>query len=194
MQKQTWSTNVNELPDSYVEKGFIDLKNDKRINLYIQFIFILIAGLMVGLAIMFQFPIKNDLETFQKIILTIGLVVIYMIIHELTHGMFIKIFSKKNPKYCFRFPYLATGSKSYFNKKCFIVITLAPVVIWGLISIILINILPNQYFLSMYVVIGLNFAGAAGDYIQVYAFLKLPSQALLQDDGKQTRVYLPSSL
>ena len=42
----------------------------------------------------------------------------------------------------------------------------------------------------MYVVIGLNFAGAAGDYIQVYAFLKLPSQALLQDDGKQTRYFL----
>lgn len=193
MHNQKWSSNVNELPDSYVEKGVIDLKKDKKISLYIQLIFILIAGVMVGLAFIFQFPIKNNLETAQKVILTIGLVFLYMIIHELTHGVFIKFYSKINPKYYFRFPYLATGSNSYFNKKCFIIITLAPVIIWGIISIILIQVLPEQYFLSLYVVIGLNFAGAAGDYVQVYTFSKLPPQALLQDDGKQTRVFLPIS-
>lgn len=191
MDKQKVVSNVHKLPATYVESGIIDLKNDKMISLIIQFIFIFIAGVMVGLAIFFKFPIKNDFEAMRKILLTVSLVIVYMMIHEFTHGAFIKLYSKKSPTYCFRFPYLSTGSKTYFNKKCFIIITLAPVVIWGFICIILINVLPEQYFLSLYVVTGLNFAGAAGDYVQVLAFLKLPPQALLKDDGKQTRVYLP---
>ncbi len=122
--------------------------------------------------------------------MTIGLVIIYMMLHELTHGVFMQILSKKKPNYAFRFPYLTTGSLSYFNKTSFLIIALAPVIILGIILLILIFLVSNTVFLSLYVVLGLNFAGSAGDYAQVYYLSKLPNDVLFQDDGYETKVFV----
>ena len=43
--------------------------------------------------------------------------------------------------------------------------------------------------MSIYIVLGLNFAGSAGDYIQVVSFSKLSNTTLLHDDGNKTSVY-----
>lgn len=125
-----------------------------------------------------------------KIGITIGLVIIYMALHELTHGVFMQILSKKKPNYSFRFPYLTTGSQSFYNKMSFFIIALAPVIIWGIILMIVIAFIPETLFLSFYVVLGLNFAGSAGDYVQVYYLSKLPKNVLLQDDGNETKVFI----
>ena len=114
-----------------------------------------------------------------------------MALHELTHGVFMKLLSGVKPVYFARFPFLCTGSTAYFNKKSFIIVALAPVVLWGTFLIAVLLLLPSDFFLSVYIIIGLNFAGAAGDYFQVYATSKLPSSALIQDNGKETSVYLP---
>lgn len=156
----------------------------------IQVLFLFIASIMVGLAFVFKFPIKNDLGTILKNILTIFASVLYMILHELAHGVFIRIFSNKKAKYYFRFPYLATGSTSYFNKRSFIVITLAPVVIWGVILTLLLLIIPQYLFLTFYVVLGINFAGATGDNFQVFHFSRLDKLTLIQDDGKETKIFI----
>jgi len=184
--------NTNQLPKTHEFSHQIDLKTNKKASLMIQVIFVFIALIMVTLAIAFQFPIQSELKAIPKIIITIGLVIIYMVVHELTHGIFIRILSKKKPKYAVRFPYLTTGSQSFFNKKSFVLITLAPVIIWGIILLFVISFVPQTLFMSFYVVLGLNFAGAAGDYVQVYYFFKLPKNALLQDDGNETKVYVLS--
>lgn len=62
--------------------------------------------------------------------------------------------------------------------------------IWGFILILALFFVPQSLFLSLYIVLGINFAGAAGDYIQVHYILKLPSHALIQDDGIKTQVFI----
>jgi hypothetical protein len=183
-------SNTNELPKNYRFSHKFDLKTHKKISLLIQVIFMIIALSMVGLAIGFDFPIKSDMKTITKIIITVGLVIIYMILHELIHGVTIQLLSKKKPNYSFRFPYLITGSQSYFNKKSFFLIALAPVIMWGTILLIAILFVSNTLFLSFYIVLGFNFAGSAGDYVQVYYLSKLPSDVLLQDDGYETKVFV----
>lgn len=190
MNRSKYINNTNELPITYKLSHKINLKNDKKISLLIQVIFILIALVMVGLAIVLDFPIKSEMKTITKIIMTMGLVIIYMALHELTHGIFMQILSKKKPNYAFRFPYLTTGSLSYFNKTSFFMIALAPVIIWGIILLIAVLFVPNTLFLSLYVVLGLNFAGSAGDYAQIYHLSKLPNDVLLQDDGHETKVFI----
>ena len=192
MKHLKYSHNTNQLPGTHQFSHLIDLKKNKNINLLVQVIFIFIALVMVISAIVFQLPIQSDLKTLSKILITIGFVIIYMIVHEMTHGIFIWILSKRKPIYSIRFPYLTTGSQSYFNKRSFILITLAPVIILGVILLITINFVPQTLFLSFYVVLGLNFAGSSGDYIQVFFFSKLPNSSLLQDDGNETRVFICS--
>lgn len=182
--------NQQVLPKDYTLFQTKDLKNDKKIALMIQVIFLIIAGLMVLIAFYFKLPIKNDLTVINKLILTLSLVALYMILHELTHGLFIWFISKHKPSFGFHFPYLITGSNNYYNKRSFIVILLAPVVIFGIVLILCLLITPQTLFLSLYIVIGLNFAGSSGDYVQAYMIKRLPSNVLIKDDGKNTTYYL----
>ena len=181
--------NTDTLPSSYSIYQTKDLKNDKKIALLIQLIFLFIAGLMVLIAFCFKLPIKNDLSFIYKIVITIFLVFFYMIMHELTHGLIIQLLSKQKPSYRFRFPYLITGSNFYYNKKSFIMILFAPVFIWGIILITTLTFIPDSLFLSFYIVTGLNFAGSSGDFVQACLIKRLPKDILIKDDGKTTTYY-----
>jgi hypothetical protein len=184
------SVNSITLPEHYEERGTLDLKKDKKSGLAIQLLFGSIVVLMVVLARWFEFPVDSSWNTAVSILATVGMAIAYIMVHELTHGIVIRIISGVRADYFFRFPFVCTGSKVFFNKASFISIALAPVVLWGIVLIVLLLVLPPDYFLSMYILIGLNFAGAAGDYVQTYAISKLPPSALIQDDGKQSRVFL----
>ncbi len=189
METTMYAKNTLILPSTYHLNSKIDLKQDKKILFSIQIVFLLTGLLFVTLALVFHFPTKNDLGVVVNIITSIIIGVVYMVLHELTHGVMIRFFSKKKPHYSFRFPYLCTGSYAYYNKLSFIIITLAPVVLWGIVLITLLLVLPYKFFLSIYIVTAINFAGAAGDYFQVHTFSKLKQSSLIQDNGKETSVF-----
>ena len=48
--------------------------------------------------------------------------VVYMAVHELTHGVFVKLFSGVKPVYFARFPFLCTGNTAFFNKTSFVTV------------------------------------------------------------------------
>ncbi|MGI6170095.1 MAG: DUF3267 domain-containing protein [Christensenellales bacterium] len=164
MSRQNIVPNTPILPANYQLHGTMDLKKDKKINIGIQVTFILVVVCMIGLAKWLNFPTESNWGTGIRILATVLMGVVYMIVHELTHGVFMKLFSKVKPVYFVRFPFLCTGSAAYFNKKNFIIIALAPVVLWGAFLIAMLTVHPSDFFLSVYIIIGLNFAGAAGDY------------------------------
>jgi hypothetical protein len=97
--------------------------------------------------------------------------------------------SKTKSRYKFRFPFLTTGTDAYLNKLSFITVCLAPSMLWGLILGILMFFIPQNYLLSLYIVLALNFAGSAGDYLQVVLVLKTPKDSLVKDDGTKTNIY-----
>ena len=183
--------NSAQLPPNYQFDMKMDLKKDKKINIAIQGLFLLVVALMIGLAMWLHFPTKSDWSTVVTILVTVVMCAVYMIMHELIHGVFLKLFSSVNPKYFVRFPFLCTGSEAYFNKRSFCIVALAPVIILGILLFAMLVLLPTDYFLSIYIVTALNFAGAAGDYFQVLAISKLSPAALIQDNGKETKVFLP---
>ncbi len=113
--------NMPSLPADYQLHGIMDLKKDKRINVCIQITFTLIVVCMVGLAKWFDFPTKSNWSTGISILVTILMGIIYMAIHELTHGIFMKLLSGVKPVYFARFPFLCTGSTAYFDKKSFVI-------------------------------------------------------------------------
>lgn len=53
MKRRNAVPNTPDLPTDYTLHGLMDLKKDKKINISIQIVFVLIAALMVGLAILY---------------------------------------------------------------------------------------------------------------------------------------------
>nr|THJ68914.1 DUF3267 domain-containing protein [Rhodococcus qingshengii] len=184
--------NTNVLPAQYAVRTTVDLKTDRKIAAAIQVVVISIAVVLVGLALILDFPFSSDFSTWVTIVMTVVACLFYMVVHELTHAGFLWLFSRTRPAVMLRIPYLAVGGRGYLNTRSFLVVALAPVVVWGFVLVTLLLTLPSQFFFSVYVVTILNFAGSSGDYFQAYAVAKIPSSALIQDDGRVTTVYLPA--
>lgn len=183
--------NTNVLPPRYGVHTTVDLKADRKVAAAIQVVFVAIAVVSVGLALILGFPLSGGFGTWVNFAVMVIACLLYMVIHELTHAGFLYLFSRTRPAFALRIPYLVVGGRGYLNTRSFIVVALAPVVVWGVILVILQVTLPAQFFFSVYIVTILNFAGSAGDYFQAYAVAKLPPIALIQDDGTATTVYLP---
>ncbi|WP_142826062.1 DUF3267 domain-containing protein [Planococcus soli] len=178
------------LPANYKVRRKVNLSKDKHINLVIQLCFIVIAGILMGLAFWIGFPLSNSIGLLPSLLVTVILILVYMSLHELTHAFFIKVFSGRLPSFRIRFPFLSIGSEAYFNRKKFIIIALAPVLVWGITLAALLFVVPSQIFFSVYILFIVNFAGSAGDYVQTYIALKAPTATLFQDNGIETTIYM----
>jgi hypothetical protein len=176
------------LPKEYKQFSTINL-SDRKTAMKIQYVFIGVAFLLFVVARLLDFPLTSSYSGWLTALITVSLCFVYMFIHELTHGVFIQWISHQKPKYNLNFPYLTTGIDVYLNKKSFIIICLAPVILWGIILIGILMVIPDAWFLIIYIVLIVNFAGSAGDYFQFIKALSLPKDALLKDDGHITVVY-----
>ena len=63
--------------------------------------------------------------------------IVYMVLHEWIHGLCIWYFSGRKANYGFTGLYAFAASEAYFPKKPYIIIALAPIVVWGVILTVL---------------------------------------------------------
>ena len=82
-----------------------------------------------------------------------------------------------------------TSNTAYFDKKSYVIITLAPIVIWGIALMILTILAPREWFWVVYFIQITNISGAAGDLYITFRFRKLPNDILINDTGVEMRVY-----
>lgn len=50
-------------------------------------------------------------------------------------------------------------------------------------------VIPKDFILSIYILLGLNFAGSSGDYVQTFIASKEDGNVLINDDGNKTNIY-----
>ncbi len=183
------------LPDGYNEIYTIDLQKNKKSALLVNLLAIVIAVLLV-VPMHFAVPIfsmfsmekgmKNYLLRFGVLIV---LIVLYMVLHELVHGIAMKICGTKKVKYGFTGMYAFAGSKDYYDKKAYIFIALAPVVLWGIVLAVITPLVTVEWFWVIYMIQITNLSGAAGDLFVTVKFSRLPSDILVQDYGVGMKVY-----
>ena len=186
--------NSLSLPEGYGKILEIDLQKNKKLMLLVNGIALV---LMLALAALGAYivPIDTffDNEVWYmpliKLAVMMGGYVAYIVLHELVHGIFMKHFSGVKPKYGFTLMYAYAGSEAYFNKKSYIIIALAPVVIWGAVLGVLCAVLPQGWFWVVYFIQIGNLSGAAGDFYVTLKFLKLPKDILVNDTGVAMTVY-----
>jgi hypothetical protein len=180
-----------ELPRTYREHRTIDFKKDKKFTVAIQGLFVLITLVAVGVALLLALPLEAAWRPILTIPVTLFACLIYMAAHEATHGVVLQLMTKVRPSYAVRFPFLTTGSHAYLTRRSAVVVALAPSVIWGIVLVAALLTLPRDYLLTAYILLALNFAGSAGDYVEVYVVSRQQPDALVQDDGGKIRVFVP---
>jgi hypothetical protein len=191
------------LPDGYREILSVDLQKNKRLALLINGLALLIAAIMALTYIIFGpslevyliadssdrgWALNLPLVLASLLITGVGTLV-YIILHEATHGVFMYGFSKVKPRFGMTLMYAYAGSDAYFGKLPYIVIALAPVAFLGGVLLALNILLPIEYFLPVYFIQIMNISGASGDFYVTARFASLPKDILVRDTGVSMTVY-----
>ena len=183
-----------ELPDGYREVLHIDLQKDQKLMLIVNILALVVMVVMLVPAAFFV-PLSTLLDNSEmgpylwKLgSMALGFVA-YMVLHEAVHGIVMRHYCDAKVTFGFTGMYAFAASKAYYCKKHYIIIALAPIVVWGIVLGILQFIVPISWFYVVYFIQAGNISGAAGDLYVTWRFRKLPEDILVQDDGVSMTVY-----
>lgn len=177
----------NSFPDGYKEIYKLDMQKDKKLAFWLNFSSVVIALIMGFIPAMlvgnpFSIPPLHW-------VLAFALEIVYIVLHELVHGIAMKCVGTKKVKYGFTGLYAFAGSADYYDKSSYITIALAPVVLWGIVLAVVQCFVPVEYFWIPWLVQISNIAGACGDAFVTAKFSKMPKDILVSDYGVGMTVY-----
>ena len=179
-----------DLPDGYEKTLALDLQNDSKLALLINGLALAIAAVMliVGFFLRSSSAFGMGLPSLAAFLVSL---VAYMVLHELVHGACMKLFGVQRVRFGFTGLYAFAGSDEYLKKREYIVVALAPLVVWGVVLLAM-NLLGGaRYFFFFYLLQVINVSGAAGDLYVTFRLLPLPNGILVQDTGVAMTVYAP---
>lgn len=186
---------VQTLPDAYREIYSVNLQKDKKAALTVNILALLIALAMIipaGFAVPFSSLFNMDKgiwNYFLRFIVILLGSAAYMCLHELIHGLTMKSFGTEKIKYGFTGLYAFAGSSDYYDKKAYITVALAPVIVFLFVFAVINLLVPDEWFWVVYILQVLNISGAAGDIFVTVRFAKMPEDILVQDNGVSMKVY-----
>ncbi len=186
---------VEKLPEGYREIYTIDLQKDKKTSLLVNLFALVIAALFAVpmhfiVPVTTLFSMENGLTSYTvRCVAMIVLMIVYMILHEAVHGIAMKMCGTKKVKYGFTGLYAFAGSNDFYDKKSYIFIALAPVVLWGIVLAVINPFVSAEWFWVVYMIQLTNISGAAGDLFVTVKFSRMPGDILVQDYGVGMKVY-----
>lgn len=170
----------------------LDLKDDARASTAVGVAFAAVVTVMAFAAFVLDLPLDSELSGVVVTLVTVASCLVYMPTHELTHALLLWGLTRERPSIGVRLPYLVTGSQALLTRRVAVVVALGPVVLHTILLLALLVTVPNPFFLTVYIVLGLNLASSAGDVLQARGFLRLPGAALVRDDGVTTSTFCPT--
>ena len=186
---------MQQLPEDYREIFAVDLENNKKSALYVNVLAVLISVLMV-VVMNFIIPLSTLFEgnvgaggLILRILVLIVLLLLYIVLHELTHGITMKLCGCQTVTYGFSGMYAYASCQSFFCKNAYLTVALAPVFLWGIVLTVVCWLVPASWFWVFYILQIANIAGAAGDYYVTFHFFFLPEDNLIYDTGTAMTVY-----
>lgn len=183
------------LPQGYREILSVDLQKNKKLMLLVNGIAIVLAGLMLAVGIRLV-PVSTlfDMSAgmgayFARFGVLLVSLVLYMVLHELTHAAAMKLCGTKKVRFGFTGMYAFAGSDDYYPKLPYIAIALAPIVLLGIIIAVVNALVPESWFWVVYIVQITNISGAGGDLYVTLRFAALPGDILVRDYGVGMHIY-----
>lgn len=179
-----------KLPDNYKLVKTIDAKNQKTaLIMNILSVVIAIIIFIIGLLIYYCFNEDSPTEFNEKafIVLLLYFVgfIICVIVHELIHGLFYKIFTKQKLTFGISLTAAFCGVPNiYIKKKATIITCIAPAVIISLLLLIpLLLVSDLLYFIFILLLFASHLGGCIGDfYVVILLVFKYPHKEILIND------------
>ena len=186
---------VQILPEGYKEILSVDMAGDKKLAVIINGLALVIAAVMAAVMV-FIVPIDSLFEgnqtEAQRVIKMLTLVVgmvLYLVLHEAVHGIAMKYYGCQKVRFGFKGAYAFAATDDYLPRKPYVVIALAPIVVWGAVFAVMNLLVPADWFWIVYILQICNISGAAGDLYISLRLRKLPDDILVQDSGVSMNVY-----
>ncbi len=185
------------LPEGYREYFHVNLQKDRKTALFVNITALVVGILMFALG-HFAFVSITDLYDmddglliyFGRIIALLLGFVIYIVLHELTHAAVMKFFGAKKLRFGYTGIYAYAGSETdFFDKHAYIPISLAPLIVWGIIFTVLLIVVPRSWFWVVYFWQIGNITGAMGDLYVTFKFSPMPKDILIRDTGTEMTIY-----
>lgn len=185
--------NVTQLPEGYREIKTVDLLNNKKEMLTVNLAALLLGAVMVlpaALLVPFHAYHKELLYNIFVPLLFLAALFLYILLHEAVHGVFMKKLSNVKPYFGFKgLMYACAGSTAFFDKRSYMLIAMAPVVLLGLVLLLANLLLPVAWFWFVYIIQIVNISGAAGDIYVMNIIRKAPADTLVCDAGVSMKLY-----
>ncbi len=183
------------LPEGYREIYALDMHEDKKLAVRLN-LFSLAIVAVFAIPMLFFVPwgatfsmTDGLLGYWVKFAVMIGLMLVYLVLHELVHGIAMRICGTKKIRYGLKGVYAFAASDDYYRKKPYIFIALAPVVLWGIVLAVVTPFVPASWFWVVYFVQLMNLSGAAGDLYVTVRFSRMSEDILIRDSGVGMVVY-----
>lgn len=183
------------LPRGYKEIFSVNLQKNKKMAISLNIVATVVAVIMI-IPMCFVVPISalfSMEEGIGRYILRFAVLiagsVLYLVLHEAVHGIAMKICGTKKIKFGFTGMFAYAGSSDYYDKKSYIFIALAPVVLWGIVLAVLNFVVPYEWIWVVYIIQVSNIGGAVGDFYVTLKFSRFPSDILVSDSGLGMTVY-----
>ncbi len=179
------------LPDGHKKAFAMDLEKDKRLMLLVNGISLAIFAVMAFIMHLFvpfyQLVLPQEGEAFWAALPRVAVLFVallaYIFLHELTHGVAMKLFGATKINYGFSGIYAYAGSNAYFSRGAYIIISLAPIVIWGIVLTVVNLLVPYNWIWTIYFIQIMNVSGAAGDFYVAIRLARCPDDVLVYDEG-----------
>ena len=174
-------TNANEL----VLLKKVNLIENKKLIIWLNIasipLFILLLFLFQLVLVLADIPVVAEFGILSILLLVVSLFVL-LIIHELIHGLFFRVF---NPQGQVKFGFkngmaYATSPHSFYTKGQFAIIGLAPFILitMSLLLLYVGSVISGATFIFLGALHG---SGCIGDFYWAYLLAKSPKDSLVED-------------
>lgn len=186
---------IEKLPSDYREIYSVNLQKDKKTAIIINGLALIIGATMIILMnffipVSYLFNMEKGLVNYLlKFLVLMVSIVAYMCLHELVHGITMKLLGTKKVKYGFTGLYAFADSDNYYDKKSYITIAVAPIVVFLFVFAAINLMVPQEWFWVVYLLQVTNISGAAGDLFVTVKFARMPKDILVKDSGVGMTVY-----
>ncbi|MDE6584005.1 MAG: DUF3267 domain-containing protein [Anaeroplasmataceae bacterium] len=205
MQKEAMKNFEKELPENYKLVKAIDAK-EARIGILINMIALVVllvcmvtAYFIIGVPLKEMLTVEEGANPFInlfKVLIWGILLILYIILHELVHGVVYKITTKQKLTFGFTLSVAYCGvPKIYVYRKTALLAVLAPFVVFLPIFLAVCFILKNPLEQMLAVaLLGMHIGGCSGDLwvTGILLFQLRDKRTLMNDTGPKQTFYVPN--
>ena len=169
-------------------------QTDKKLRHNISIASILTAAAMLVIGF-FIVPIRAlyDVPTlgafiWRAVIIVLGMAVC-LAVHEEIHIIALKRVTGKKADTGFDNAYPYIGSSDTFEKGSYLIISLSPIVIIGVLLLALLFLVPISWFWVVYIILIMHISGSVGDFYCAYKIITEKNSIRIKDEGRSVEIW-----